>query len=254
MELTRSESERMTSLIDGLKKCGSDRERIELLGCDPHVADWLSIYNERYTSLSQEHELVLASLIAIGQAERLLKSEEPITALLEELLPIEAFYKELGGIVGYHWKLFSLLSQEKQPEQDDKYYHSPPVVDISSENETTQQYVLEALVSLSLFAEIYPVGGAADRLKLFAPETGEPLPAAKLVFCGFSLLEGLIRDVQAREYLHFKLFGKQSITPIAMMTSSEKDNHRHILSLCEERNWFGRPKDSFRFFCQPVVP
>ena len=39
-----------------------------------------------------------------------------------------------------------------------------------------------------------------------------------------------------------------------MMTSLEKDNHTHILSICEKRNWFGRSKESFRFFCQPSVP
>lgn len=38
------------------------------------------------------------------------------------------------------------------------------------------------------------------------------------------------------------------------MTSVEKNNHHHILNICKELHWFGRPSDSFYFFIQPVVP
>jgi hypothetical protein len=44
--------------------------------------------------------------------------------------------------------------------------------------------------------EIYPIGGAGDRLGLVDSDTGESLPAALLPYCGRSLLEGLIRDLQ----------------------------------------------------------
>lgn len=44
--------------------------------------------------------------------------------------------------------------------------------------------------------EIYPLGGSADRLGLVDPVTGESLPAAMLLYCGQTLLEGLIRDLQ----------------------------------------------------------
>ncbi len=60
--------------------------------------------------------------------------------------------------------------------------------------------------------------------------------------------------MQAREYLYFKLFGEQVTTPLVMMTSSEKDNHQHMIELCEKSQWFGRGRDSFQIFCQPVVP
>ncbi len=321
----QNDNERLLSLVEGLKKCASDRERIERLDQDPHVKKWLHIhrgiqnlangnvgasdlqqaqpvglrtlakergfallqeeqgkckhildaasckdedadeasgqilnhdvYNPSY--LSQEYELVIKSLVAIGQEDHLLKSEagsEKFKLLLEQLFPIEAFYKEIGGIVGYHWMLFSFLSQSSPLNEANKYYHRPPGIDISSENAMTRMSVREGIASLAFLAEIYPVGGAADRLKLMETESGRPLPAAKLLFCEHTLLEGLVRDVQAREYLYFKLFGEQITTPIAMMTSSEKNNHRHIVSLCEEKGWFGRPKDSFRLFCQPVVP
>ncbi|MGH2612835.1 MAG: UTP--glucose-1-phosphate uridylyltransferase, partial [Rhabdochlamydiaceae bacterium] len=79
-------------------------------------------------------------------------------------------------------------------------------------------------------------------------------PAARLPFLGKTLLEGLVADLQSREYLHYKLFNVQMTTPIAIMTSHEKNNHKHIIEICEEAGWFGRPQKMFRFFCQPLVP
>lgn len=49
-------------------------------------------------------------------------------------------------------------------------------------------------------AEIYPLGGSADRLGLVDPNTGECLPAAMLPYCGRTLLEGLIRDLQVLDH------------------------------------------------------
>jgi UTP---glucose-1-phosphate uridylyltransferase len=84
--------------------------------------------------------------------------------------------------------------------------------------------------------------------------TGEALPAARLPFGGRTLLEGLIRDLQAREYLYYKLYGKQLETPVAMMTSQEKNNHQHIQSICSENDQFGRHPERFLFFMQPLSP
>lgn len=259
----QDEIERLSRLVESLKSCRADFERIEILDGDERVKQWTekpSWLRTFAATSSQECELIIKSLIAIGQEKHVFPAtNEPfhtsnkIRMTLEELIPVEAFYKEIGGIVGYHWTLSSLLFEEKKPLAEQEFYHRPAGIDISSENGSVHR-ILEGIVSLPFLAEIYPVGGAADRLKLFDPVSGEPLPAAKLEFCGYSLLEGLIRDIQAREYLYYKLFNIQLATPIAMMTSSEKDNHRHILSLCVEKKWFGRPKRSFRFFCQPVVP
>ncbi|KAK9019166.1 hypothetical protein V6N11_053694 [Hibiscus sabdariffa] len=96
-----------------------------------------------------------------------------------------------------------------------------------------------------LGGEMYPLGGSADRLSLVDSETGECLPAAMLPYCGRILLEGLIRDLQ--------LYGKQCITPVAIMTISAKNNHKHITSLCERLGWFGRGRESFQLIEQPLV-
>jgi hypothetical protein len=99
-------------------------------------------------------------------------------------------------------------------------------------------------------AEIYPLGGAGDRLGLVDPVTGECLPVAMLPYCGRTLLEGLIRDLQAREFLYYKVYGRQHITPVAIMTSAAKKNNERVQALCESHGWFGRGKQSFRLFEQ----
>jgi hypothetical protein len=251
-------------LVAALKKCNSDRDRIEVIDHYPPVHRWRETPGWLRTfsaHLSQECELVIKSLIAIGQEDCLLPSGESgvsaerLRNLLEDLFPVQTFYREIGGIVGYHWTLISLMSGNPgTPPSECVRYHRPGGIDLSMMSDQVRRYTLEGIASIPLLAEIYPVGGAADRLKFCDPSSGQPLPAAKLHFCGHSLLEGLIRDVQGREYLYYKLYGKQTTTPIAMMTSPEKGNHHQLLELCESKNWFGRPKSSFRFFCQPVVP
>ncbi len=125
---------------------------------------------------------------------------------------------------------------------------------ISENNATTRNFVCEGLRAIPELGEVYPVGGAGDRLGLIDKTTGQPLPTAMLPYCGRSLLENLVRDVQARENLYYRVFGKQHCTPIAIMTSDAKGNHEHITQICEEKGWFGRKKDSFFLFKQPLVP
>lgn len=55
---------------------------------------------------------------------------------------------------------------------------------------------LDEFQGLPHLGEIYPLGGSADRLGFVDPDTGECLPAAMLPYCGRTLLEGLIRDLQ----------------------------------------------------------
>lgn len=256
-------------LLETLKKCGSDSERIQVLDKQPSVLRWLEKAKWLRSFFSEPHaELIIKSLIAIGQEDFLLPVDgdpedlsEKLKEMLKDLVPVEAFYKEMGGIVGYHLTMLSFLSalEGKPPikhlnDLHSVSYHRPPGIDLSLQNNVVDTFILEGILSMPFLAEMYPVGGAADRLKLCDPATGQSLPSAKLQFCGYTLLERLIRDVQAREYLYYKLFGDQITTPIAMMTSFEKDNHRHILELCQQHQWFGRPKDTFRIFCQPAVP
>ncbi len=257
--------ERLTDLAAALRLSPSYEEKLECLDKDPNVIAALQRPGAVRTFLAGlplECEVVVKSLIAIGQAKGICLAEKAeegfadrMRALLEDLLPVERFYREIGGLVGYH---VLLLTQIQNPpsscRQGGLEYHRPEGLDLFSLNAEVRKHVLNGIRFLPLMAEIYPVGGAADRLRLYDPQTKIPLPAARLKFCGKTLLEWMVQDLQAREYLYFKLFHAQVTVPIAMMTSQEKDNHAQILALCEERRWFGRSASSFAFFCQPAVP
>lgn len=184
---------------------------------------------------------------------------EVLRRLLKFLGDIEEFYDCIGGIIGYQIMALELLSASKdrmhRPSKD-KFvdFHVPCGLNLLEDTEYASQAALWGIEGLPELGEIYPIGGAGDRLGLVDSDTGESLPAALLPYCGRSLLEGLIRDLQAREFLHFKIFGGQCITPVAIMTSSVKDNHEHIIAICERLDWFGRGRDNFRLFEQPLVP
>lgn len=203
--------------------------------------------------LEEPHLLVLYSLIAAGQGERLLTTAEitKVMPLLDQLAAVEQFYATIGGLIGYHARMLELLSAKDSAQMYKSKYLAPEGISIA---ERSSSWAIEGIRTLSQMAEIYPLGGAADRLRLYDEKTNQPLPAARLPFLGKTLLEGLIADLQSREYLHYKLFNVQLTTPVAIMTSHEKNNHEHILEICEEAGWFGRPREMFHLFCQPLVP
>lgn len=208
--------------------------------------------------LSEREQIALLELFATGQAGRFITFPidlPKLKNLLSILSKVEDFYAPIGGVLGYHQTVLKLLSKSQRKKNRGMKFHAPPVIDISdSADEDVQSAVQSGIAHLEEVAEIYTVGGAADRLGLQDEKNGDFLPAAVLKFCGKTLLEYLIEDLQAREYLHFMQFGKQVSTPIAMMTSPEKDNHARILAICEEKGWFGRSKENFRLFIQPLVP
>lgn len=252
--------ERLRSLLVMLKRAEGTFEKLELLDSLPEVDAYFSFPSPLKTFLSgvtPECEYAIKATFAIGQGPRLFewKSFEEgkqLRPLLEDLLAIENFYQDIGGIIGYHHLVLMLLCQEKGEEPMD--LQPPQGIDIREETPEVKAAILQGIKQQGKTAELYPVGGAADRLQLKDDQTNEGLPAARLVFLGKPLLEGVVSDLQAREYLHYKLFGKQITTPIGMMTSRIHRNHEHIKSICAQNGWFGRPQESFRFFVQPSVP
>ncbi|XP_068644219.1 UTP--glucose-1-phosphate uridylyltransferase 3, chloroplastic-like [Aristolochia californica] len=191
-----------------------------------------------------------------------------VKRLAKLLGDVEKFYDCIGGLVGYQITVLELLLQS-QPESQTmswarllndsteyqlKEFHVPAGVDLSDNKEYASQAALWGIEGLLQLGEIYPLGGSGDRLGLVDSHTGECLPAAMLPYCGRTLLEGLIRDLQAREYLYYKIYGEQCITPVAIMTSSAKKNHERIRDLCERMEWFGRGQINFKLFEQPLVP
>lgn len=174
---------------------------------------------------------------------------------LNSLLHAEELYAPIGGIIGYHLEFLKhLVEKESSCQVHLGDIERPPCIQLKEDCAFTKTALRAGIDYLHSLAEIYPVAGAADRLDLHHEATGEPLPAAQLLFQGYTLLEGLIRDLQAREYLHFKLTGRRITVPVVMMTSEEKNNHDHVLSICEQHGWFGRSPDLFYLIKQPLVP
>lgn len=242
----------------------SFEERANLLTQAEGVKNYLEkhpLLNQLLNDLDLTSQGALKSLLALGQGpyvfqkvETLKNPKTSLKEIVETLEQVEKFYKPIGGLFGYHATFLQLLVENEPCTSEKIRYLQPEGLDLSQKKREVNEAIFHGVKHLPLMAEIYPVGGAGDRLGLRDEITGEPLPAALLNFEGHSLLETLIRDLQGREHLFTKLFNIPIITPIALMTSEEKDNDRQMKRLCEENNWFGRPKESFFFFTQPLVP
>ncbi|CAL4901230.1 unnamed protein product [Urochloa decumbens] len=149
----------------------------------------------------------LASLVGNWSSEGVMGGEkgsgemEVLQKLLKFLGDIEEFYDCIGGIIGYQIMALELLSASKnrmhRPNKD-KFvdFHVPSGLNLLEDREYASQAALWGIEGLPELGEIYPIGGAGDRLGLVDSDTGESLPAALLPYCGRSLLEGLIRDLQ----------------------------------------------------------
>lgn len=196
---------------------------------------------------------------------------EDWVALADKMRRVDVFYDALGGIVGYQLEALqqirasetlerlTLLEEQdvaaaQSAHEGETTYYEPEGVDLAADESVAFRTAMDGLRALPSMAEIYPLGGAGDRLGLRDEATGEPLPVALLPYAGRSLLEGLVRDLTAREWLYFKCFGEQHVTPVAVMTSDAKGNSRRVTDLCEKAGWFGRGRQSFRLFEQPMVP
>lgn len=261
----QSEIDEIAPLVEDIKSTSNVEEKIQKIRSFPKVAQeklFLSQTFPRLKHFSKEAEVILLSLFAVGQGRHIFENgsfeneqQEPLKTILKQLVSVEQFYAPIGGIIGYHF-LFLQLLIEKQTlcHITPQNYERPPGIDLRAETIELRAFIRAGIKGLAKIGEIYPVAGAADRLDLHHETTGEPLPSAELHFLGYTLLEGLIRDLEAREYLHFKLFHQSLTTPILLMTSDEKNNHSHICKILEDHQWFNRGKESFFFVHQPLVP
>lgn len=251
----------LSTLVSALKKKKNREEREKLLRShsrlkgveeDPRLR-LLCARTERH------HQGIIYSLVAIGQAERLFAypgedfPKEKVEALLSFLATLDRFYEPIGGIIGYQATILRLLLEREKPSRRTRSYTKCRGIDIRAPSQEVDEGVVEGLHALEEVGEVYPVGGLGSRLRLLSPE-GDPLPVALLPFAGRSLLEGLVRDVQAREFLYYRLFHKRITIPLALMTSLEQQNRKYIRGHCEERGWFGRAEEDFLLFSQLSVP
>lgn len=242
-------------------------EKLRIIETNPFVKEFLQsskILAHHLAEMDSKNNFVIKAVLAIGQGtvifhgiEAIKNISERLKTLSEALFELESFYSSIGGIVGYHCAVLELIYAKGKPKQNKTYsvkYEKPLGIDLSKDTQDVRLAVRWGIEHMAKIAEIYPVGGAGDRLNLKDASNGQLLPAAQLNFCGRTLLEGLIRDLQGREFLHYKLFNRQLMTPLALMTSHEKNNHNQVLNICKKNKWFGRLKDSFAFFIQGLVP
>lgn len=250
--------EDLVKLLAFLKEAGSIKKKVELLEKFSVTEDFLSQnfhLKQLFHSFSDHEKLALYSVLALGQGPQVFNGidKNDLETLAHGLIAVDDFYREIGGLIGYHLTCLTLLSKKGKREKEGRFY-TPNPIDISEENSFSRQAVISAVRHLDQLAEIYPLGGAADRLSLNKEDGGIFQIAATLEFCEKTLLERLIEDLQAREYLHFKLFGKQISVPIVLMTSDEKGGTTQVQKSFIEKKWFGRRQEDFFFFSQPLVP
>ena len=224
---------------------------------------WLA---EALAGLAPERQAILLLLPALGQghvlAEPRTYAVEPagaLAALADRLLLVDRFYDSIGGLAGYQLQALDLMHAEadvERAEGEAERYLVPEGLNLQCPAQAGRAWgaVRRGLEGLPRCAEVYPLGGAGDRLGLVDERTGDPLPSALLPYCGRSLLESLVRDLQAKEYLYFRLHGEHLTTPVAIMTSDAKGNHERVAELCAASGWFARGEANFTLFKQPMVP
>ncbi len=206
-----------------------------------------------------EQKQVLNALKSMNQLgnfvegeRRLANPQRRLMNSINQLVAINQFYAPIGGLEGYNNTVFSLLNKKNGP--SNAVITSPPFLDLRTKTANVWKICKTGCLSQPKSFELYVVGGAGDRLNLLDKTTGNPLPAAKLLFLGKSLLERLFQDLEAREYWYYKTTGKQLHIPIVLMTSVEKNNDAEIEKMCRDSNWFGRPQGSIVRMIQPQVP
>lgn len=235
-----------------------NKEKESLLMKDRAVLEYIrghSNISALLNGLDLNERLCLLEIIFLGQAdavfgrdEAILEDKEALYNLIEFLKRMENFYKPLGGIIGYHLVFCEMISLNKETSL---VYKEPPYYQFREKKEKKRAQ-RDGIEGLPQFGEIYVLGGAADRLNFKDSHSGEVLPAALFPFQGISLLEGLIRDLQAKEFLYFKLHQKAIIIPLVLMTS--ESSHQKMIEFCQKNNWFGRSVHFFKFMVQPLVP
>ena len=250
------------SLLDEFADCASLDDRLMRMLRDSRVEKAFSSYPELENLLSHgsvEEGYVLALSVVLGQFDRLFDKfhevEDRSGALkcfLDILVSTERFYKPIGGLLGYYAQTLQLLETPGVEERPS--YAPPPVYDMRQKTRPVWEYSYEGIRRLKEAGAVFTVGGAGDRFKLTDPQTGLALPVACLVFGGRPLLEWLFRDLEALEYLHYRVFGEKISLPVLLMASHEKKNVQEIERLGLSCGWFGKASDRISVIVQPLVP
>lgn len=255
--------EQSASLLERLSPCKTPEERLAVLEklFPPNAT--LSKYSDLqswYKKASTAEKIVLEEIVALDQFshifagyENLPNKNEKLQEFICSLVAVDTFYLPIGGLIGYQDTILRLFLTKDTPPDASKF-SLPPLTDIRQKNEETWKLAYDGVKNLPSSAEILVLGGAGDRLNLIDEKTNEPLPAACLLFDGKTLFEGLLRDIEAQEYFHYQVFGKQISLPVVIMTSFVKDNNKHITDMGKKANWYGHNPEAIQIIIQDQVP
>lgn len=257
----KKEYKKLSHLLQQLNKLLSEVEKISFLYSLSEVNIFFSKrkpLKKKIQALSGQDQLLFLHFVLIGQAIHLfpeINSHNMEAKKLQNVLPIlrdlNHFYSLIGGVLGYQITTIEVLLNEYCHPTDELL--PPSGIDISQCSLEVRSFIVEGILRQDIFAEIYPIGGIGDRFKCSSDSNEQSMPTAMVPFLGRTLLEGLIRDLQAKEYLHYLITGKQLNTPIILMTS-EEDNHLQISKICKRNKFFGRDPKTIFFLSQPLVP
>uniref|UniRef100_A0A1D2AAQ5 UGP3-like C-terminal hexapeptide repeats domain-containing protein n=1 Tax=Auxenochlorella protothecoides TaxID=3075 RepID=A0A1D2AAQ5_AUXPR len=270
--------QRVEGLVGRLHAAPTYGEKLEIVMGSDETQDFLRNTREGATVerhlalLGVRDAYLLLVLVPLGQRHVLttiptgLALNDAFAKLLASLAGVERAYDAIGGLAGYQLQCLRLLTAEARAGgaaaegTTRTTLHVPRGLRLNGSRAADRRAAAAAVAAgvagVPSLAEVWPLGGCGDRLGLACEETGEGLPAAVLQYAGRSLLESLVRDTLAREHLHWRLHGgaPRPTTPVAIMTSAAKGNAWRVEALCEARGWWGRGRDAFRLFSQPLVP
>lgn len=255
----------ISSFVNQIKSAASLEQKLKIVNSQPPVNIFLahaSTLHALLPGLKPEHEFIVKVLIALGQGplffahiDHVDNTLATMQSLLDNLLVVDTFYSFMGGLAGYYHKVLTLIveKQKELPPLFDAKFCRPSGIDLSCDLAQRNPFRW-GIESLPFLGHLLPIGGAGERLNLLDATSGEPLPVAFLPFGGKSLLEGIVMDLQAIEFVYWKMRARQLTIPIALMTSHEKNNNAHIQAFFKKMSHFGRKKESIRQFLQPLVP
>jgi UTP---glucose-1-phosphate uridylyltransferase len=248
-------------LKKGLERFSTLKEKLSFVSSSSRVQKLLKQFPQlnQVVKGSSLRKYLLAVFLLLDQSpdlmSQILKLKDAlkrISSIIDRLEKTEKFYGSIGGFLGYYVNLLQLLLAAPKAQKD--RFSKPPSYNFQEESLFGWQTCHEGMNRLADVAEIYAVGGSGDRLKLHDSTTGEALPVAALQFGGRTLLEWLFRDLAAREYWYYRLFGKQLNVPVLIMTSEEKNNDHEIRLIIEQNQYFHRDKRNIFIAAQSLVP
>ena len=84
---------------------------------------------------------------------------EALNQLASTLITVDDFYKPMGGLLGYHKTVLSLL-MTKEPEIAKDRFYPPPTNDVRQKTKDVWKYCYTGVKSLPKSSQIFVLGGA----------------------------------------------------------------------------------------------